>query len=203
MRVLIGCEFSGVVRDAFIALGHDAMSCDILPTEHLGPHYQGDIFDVIDDGWDLFIVHPPCDRLAVSGARWLYEKPGWAQEQRDAISFVERLWDAPIKKKCIENPVGILSTRSKLGRATQYIDPWMFGHMEQKHTGLWLMNLPPLRETNNVYDAMMQLPKRERERIWNELPGPNRKKNRSRTYAGIAFAMADQWGTPKKQGFAL
>jgi hypothetical protein len=203
MRVLIGCEFSGIVRDAFITRGHDAMSCDLQPTERRGPHYQGDIFDAINDGWDLFIVHPPCDRLAVSGARWLYEKPKWAQEQRDAIAFVERLWDAPIKRKCIENPVGILSTRSKLGRASQYIDPWMFGHTEQKHTGLWLQELPLLHETKNVYNDMMRLPKRERERIWNERPGQNRKKNRSRTYQGIADAMAEQWGNPKQQGFGL
>lgn len=179
------------------------MSCDLQPTERRGPHYQGDIFDAINDGWDLFIVHPPCDRLAVSGARWLYEKPKWAQEQRDAIAFVERLWDAPIKRKCIENPVGILSTRSKLGRASQYIDPWMFGHTEQKHTGLWLQELPLLHETKNVYNDMMRLPKRERERIWNERPGQNRKKNRSRTYQGIADAMAEQWGNPKQQGFGL
>ena len=194
MKVLIGCEFSGIVRDAFIARGHDAMSCDLFPTERPGPHYQGNVFNIINDGWDLFIVHPPCDRLAVSGARWLYEKDGWAKEQLDALAFVEKLWSAPIPQICLENPVGIISTRSTLGKASQYIDPWMFGHMEQKHTGLWLHGLPTLYETKNVYNDMMKIPKRERERIWNELPGPNRKKNRSRTYQGIANAMAEQWG---------
>ena len=184
MRVLIACEFSGAVRDAFLALGHDAMSCDLLPTETPGPHYQGDVCEVIGDGWDLMVAHPPCTHLAVSGARWFKNK---VQEQAEAIEFVEMLWDCGVPRVCIENPVGVLPTRSKLGKATQYVQPWQFGHGETKKTGLWLRGLPPLVPTNIVEGR--------EGRVWKMPPGPDRWKERSRTYAGIAKAMAVQWGS--------
>ena len=183
MRVLVACEFSGVVRDSFIALGHDAMSCDLLDTEVSGPHYMGDIFDIIGESWDLLIGHPPCTHLAVSGARWFKDK---IQEQKDAIKFVERLWDANIPRIAIENPVGVLPTRSKLGKASQYVQPWQFGQGETKKTGLWLKNLP-LLEATDIVEGREQ-------RIWKMAPSPTRWKDRSRTYIGIAAAMASQWG---------
>lgn len=190
MNVLIACEFSGVVRDAFLALGHDAMSCDLLPTEADGPHYWGDVRDVLTPGqWDLMIAHPPCTHLAVSGARWFEDK---VKEQSDAIAFVEMLWDADVPRVCIENPVGVLPTRSKLGKATQYIQPWQFGHGETKKTGLWLRGLPPLAPTNIVEGR--------EGRVWKMPPGPDRWKERSRTYAGIAGAMAEQWGSLPDKG---
>lgn len=161
MKVLIACEFSGIVRDAFIARGHEAMSCDLLPTERPGPHYQGNIMDIINDPnyfWDLMIAHPPCTRLAVSGARWFKEKQA---EQYEAIAFFMRLVQAKIPKICTENPVCIMSTIFR--KPDQIIQPWQFGHTESKATCLWLKGLPILHATNNVYDAMMLLPKRERE----------------------------------------
>jgi hypothetical protein len=133
MRVLIACEFSGTVRDAFIAKGHDAMSCDLLPTDKPGPHYQGDVFDVINDGWDLMIAHPPCTHLAVSGARWFKDK---VTEQAEALDFVRKLINADIDRICIENPVSIISSRIR--KPDQTIQPWQFGHGETKRTCLWL-----------------------------------------------------------------
>jgi hypothetical protein len=191
MRVLVGCEYSGTVRDAFTAVGCDAMSCDLLPTETEGKHYQGDIRDVLDDGWDLAVFHPPCTHLAISGARWFTEgKKPWAW-QEEALDFVRLLMAAPIPRICIENPVSVIS--SKIRKPEQIIQPWMFGHPEKKRTCLWLKDLPPLTPTNNVYDEMMTLTPRERERVWLMSPGPNRWKERSRFYTGIATAMADQW----------
>ena len=183
MRVLIACEFSGIVRDAFLARGHDAWSCDLLPTERPGPHIQGDVLGILGDGWDLMIAHPPCTHLAVSGARWFREKRA---EQADAIRFVESLWRAGIFRIAIENPVGILSTRSILGKSSQIIQPWQFGHGETKATCLWLKNLPKLVPTR-IVDGRTG-------RVHHEPPGPDRWKNRSRTLPGIAKAMADQWG---------
>lgn len=180
MRCLIACEYSGVVRDAFLAKGHDAMSCDLLDTEVPGPHYKGDVFDIIDQDWDLIIAHPPCTHLAASGARWWKDKK---QEQEEAIEFVRRLMDVPISKIAIENPVGILST--VVGKPDQIIQPWQFGHGETKATCLWLKNLPQLTPTDIVSGR--------EQRIWKMSPGPNRWKDRSRTYTGIAKAMADQW----------
>lgn len=182
MRVLIACEYSGTVRDAFRKLGHDAMSCDLLPTDVDGPHYQGDILDVINDGWDLMIAHPPCTHLAVSGARWFKDKQ---QEQAEALEFVRRLLDAPIQRICIENPVSIISSRIR--KPDQCIQPWMFGHGETKKTCLWLKNLDKLVPTN-VVDGRDQ-------RIWKLPPTADRWKIRSKTYQGIADAMAKQWGT--------
>lgn len=181
MKVLVACEFSGIVRDAFIAKGHDAISCDFLITEKEGPHYCGDVKDIINEGFDLMVCHPPCTHLAVSGARWFKEKQ---HQQKEALEFVQFLLDSSIPKIALENPISIIS--SKIRKPDQIIQPWQFGHGETKATCLWLKNLPNLIPTNIV---------REREsRIHKMAPGPERWKNRSRTYQGIADAMADQWG---------
>ena len=184
MRVLIACEYSGAVRDAFINNGHDAMSCDLLPTDVDGPHYQGDVFDVINDGWDLMIAHPPCTHLAVSGARWFKDK---VKEQAESLEFVRRLMDAPIDKIAIENPISIISSRIR--KPEQIIQPWMFGHGETKATCLWLKGLPKLFATDVVEGREAKIHKMS--------PGPNRWKERSKTYQGIATAMANQWGAVK------
>lgn len=181
MRVLVACEFSGTVRDAFIKRGHDAMSCDLLPTESPGPHYTGDVLDILDDGWDLMIAHPPCTHLAVSGARWFYRKQ---EEQREALEFVRLLLEAPIPRIALENPVSIISSRIR--KPDQTIQPWQFGHGEVKRTCLWLKNLPLLVPTD-VVDG-------REARVWRMGPSENRWKERSITYPGIAEAMADQWG---------
>ena len=181
MRVLIACEYSGAVRDAFIAAGHNAMSCDLLPSEIPGPHYQGDVRDVLGDKWNLMVAHPPCTHLAVSGARWFHEKQA---EQAEALDFVRLLMEAPIPRIAVENPVSIISTRIR--RPDQVIQPWQYGHGETKATCLWLKNLPALKPTQ-IVDGRVA-------RVHRMPPGPNRWKERSRTYAGIAAAMADQWG---------
>lgn len=182
MKVLVACEYSGVVRDAFLARGHDAVSCDLLPTEsHDGPHYQGDVLDIINDGWDLMIAHPPCTHLAVSGARWFKDK---REEQAKALDFVRSLLDAPIPNIALENPVSIIS--SHIRPPDQIIQPWQFGHGETKATCLWLKNLPKLTPTNIVEGR--------EPRVHLMSPGPDRWKERSRTYKGIAEAMAAQWG---------
>ena len=181
MRVLIACEYSGTVRDAFIHKGHEAMSCDLLPTDAPGPHYQGDVFDVINQGWDLMIAHPPCTHLAVSGARWFKDKK---VEQAEAIDFFMRLVNAPIPKIAVENPVCIMSTRYR--KPDQVIQPWQYGHGETKATCLWLKNLPVLTPTNIVEGR--------EQRIHKMAPSPTRWKERSKTFQGIADAMASQWG---------
>jgi site-specific DNA-cytosine methylase len=181
LRVLIACEFSGVVREAFRKRGHDALSCDLLPTEQPGPHYQGDVFDILHDGWDLMIAHPPCTHLAVSGARWFKDKQ---QEQLEALDFVRRLLDAPIDRIALENPISVIS--SKIRKPDQIVQPWMFGHPETKATCWWLKNLPKLLPTKIVEGRLA--------RVHMEPPGPDRWKNRSRTYEGMADAMAEQWG---------
>lgn len=181
MRVLVACEYSGRVRDAFRALGHDAMSCDLLPTEVEGPHYEGDVFDIIEDKWDLMIAHPPCTHLAVSGARWFKDK---VAEQAEALEFVRRLLDAPIQRIALENPISIISSRIR--RPDQIIQPWQFGHGETKATCLWLRGLR-LLEPTNVVDG-------REARVHKMPPSSDRWKERSRTYEGIAAAMADQWG---------
>jgi hypothetical protein len=256
MKVLVACEFSGIVRDAFIARGHDAVSCDLLPTEKPGPHIQGDVKNILRGWplcpqckmhcildrtdyrcdrccrlwpysfqqetapWDLMIAHPPCTHLAVSGARWFKEKQ---REQREALDFVKLFMDAPIKRICIENPISIIS--SKIRKPDQIIQPWMFGHGETKSTCLWLKNLPKLTPTDVVVpewairaDGSIHMSKKGKRdnpthfltgrntRVlsgpqleqWNRIhkmpPGPDRWKERSRTYQGIADAMAEQWG---------
>ena len=183
MRVLVAAEFSGIVRDAFIRRGHQALSCDLLPTESPGPHYQGDVRDVLERTyvWDLMICHPPCRFLAVSGARWM---KGREKETESALDFVRLLLDAPIHCIALENPISIISTRIR--KPDQIIQPWMFGHPETKATCLWLKNLPKLVPTNIVEGRYA--------RVHREPPGPDRWKNRSRTLIGISNAMADQWG---------
>jgi len=180
MRILIACEYSGTVRDAFIKAGHDAVSCDLLPTEVPGPHYQGDVTDIIGNGWDMMIAHPPCTHLAVSGARWFHLKQ---QEQGEALDFVRLLMNAPIPRIAIENPVSIISSRIR--KPDQVIQPWQFGHGETKATCLWLKGLPKLTPTNIVEGREARIHKMP--------PSPDRWKERSRTYSGIAAAMAQQW----------
>ena len=191
-RVLVACEYSGRVRDAFIRAGHDAWSCDLLPSEVPGPHFEGDVTDVLGGGivssshanpykWDLLIAHPPCTHLAVSGARWFHEK---REQQVEALAFVRRLLNAPIPRIALENPVSIISTAIR--KPDQTIQPWQFGHGETKATCLWLKNLPPLTPTNIVEGREA--------RVHRMPPGPDRWKERSRTFEGIAQAMADQWG---------
>lgn len=175
----MACEFSGVVRDAFAALGHDAWSCDLLPSEQPGQHLQADVLSVLAGGWDLMVAHPPCTALCRAGDRWYRDSP----KRPAAVAFVQALYDAPIQRIAIENPRGL--NRFWL-RESQVIHPWMFGHGESKTTLLWLRNLPPLMAT---------LVRTEREpRVFHAAPGPERWKVRSRTLAGIAEAMANQWG---------
>ena len=196
MRVLVACEYSGTVRDAFRARGHDAMSCDLLPTDVDGPHYQGDVFDIINDGWDLMVAHPPCTYLTNSGVTWLHKDPSrWAKLDEGA-AFFKALLNAPIERIAVENPIMHKYAKERIGgvKQSQVIQPWMFGHMEQKATCLWLRNLPPLTPTNNVRDAMMALPDNERQRLHYLPPSADRWKIRSATFKGIAEAMADQWG---------
>lgn len=184
MKVLVACEFSGTVRDAFIQHGHDAMSCDLLPTEKPGPHHIGDVREILGDGWDLMIAHPPCTHLAVSGARWFKDKQ---IEQREALQFVRILLDAPIPQIALENPVSVIS--SHVRKPDQIIQPWQFGHGETKATCLWLKNLPPLAPTQ-VVDG-------REARVHRLPPSQDRWKLRSYTYPGIAAAMAEQWGIPR------
>jgi site-specific DNA-cytosine methylase len=191
MRVLVACEFSGTVRDAFIRAGHDAMSCDILDTESPGPHYQGDVRDVLGDGWDLMVAHPPCTHLAVSGARYFAEKQADGRQQA-ALDFVRLLLDAPIPRIALENPVSIIS--SHIRKPTQTIQPWQFGHGETKATCLWLKGLPPLTPTNIVTGR--------EQRVHKMPPGPDRWRERSRTFPGIAEAMAEQWGNALDLGLS-
>jgi site-specific DNA-cytosine methylase len=193
MRVLIACEFSGVVSRAFRALGHDAWSCDLLPAEDGSEHhFQGDVTDIIGDGvcrshhdnpyrWDMMVAHPPCTHLSVSGARWFKDKQS---EQQEALEFVRRLMRAPIERIAIENPISIISSRIR--KPDQIIQPWQFGHGETKATCLWLKNLPKLVPTNIVEGREARVHKMP--------PGPDRWKERSRTFEGIASAMAEQWG---------
>ena len=197
MRVLVACEYSGVVRDAFLAAGHDAMSCDLLPTDAPGPHYEGDVFDIIGNGWDLMIAHPPCTYLSNSGVRWLHtDITRWPKLIEGGV-FFRRLLTADIPKVAVENPIMHKYAAAIIGaRQTQVIQPWMFGHPEQKATGLWLRGLSPLVPTNDVREVMATLPIQDQQRIHYASPGPDRWKLRSTTYAGIAAAMAAQWGAP-------
>lgn len=195
MRVLVACECSGRVREAFRKLGHDAISCDFEPSEDDAGnnHYQGDCFDLIGkEHFDLMICHPPCTHLSVSGARHFAAKRADGRQQA-ALEFVGRLLAAPIEKIALENPVSIISRHFR--KPDQIIQPWMFGYMEQKATCLWLKGLPKLVPTNNVKEQMMLLPKNQRERLHYLSPGPNRWKERSRTFKGVADAFAAQWGS--------
>ena len=214
MKVLVACEYSGIVRDAFIKKGHESISCDLLPSEsNLGKHYKGDVKDILDDGWDMMIAHPPCTYLAVSGARWFYHPedkhlpyeerrphplhPNRKQLQEEALDFIKLLMKAPIEKIAIENPVGVIST--KIRKPEQIIQPYMFGHSESKKTCLWLKNLQPLQPTNIVeeeervvYASGKSMPKWYADAY--KLPPEERWKVRSATFPGIAKAMAEQWG---------
>lgn len=194
MRVLVACEYSGTVRDAFRALGHDAWSCDFEPCA-ADPrwHLQGDVLPHLADGWDLMIAHPPCERLCVSGARWKYEKAGWAEEQERALDLVRALLNAPIPRIALENPVGIISTRIR--PPDQVLQPWMFGIPETKATCLWLKGLPLLSPTHWDNDLFCPPTPTERvARVHKLPPSPERKKLRAWKYVPIAQAMASQWG---------
>lgn len=198
MRVLVACEYSGTVRDAFRARGHDAWSCDILPTD-ADPawHIQGDAVEVAyGQDWDLMIAHPPCTYLTNSGVTWLHKDPTRWTKLDDAAAFFKRLYDAPIERKCIENPIMHKYAKERIGgiKQSQVIQPWMFGHTEQKATCLWLQGLPELKPTNNLKEQMMALPDNERQRLHYLPPSADRWKLRSTTFKGIADAMAEQWG---------
>jgi len=223
LRVLVACEYSGTVRDAFTALGHDAMSCDILPTDRPGKHYEGDVRDVLDDGWDLMIAHPPCTFLSVSGIHWNDRGRGW-EETDKALDFVRLLMGANIPKIAVENPVSIISSRIR--KPDQIVQPWAYGHDASKATCLWLKNLPPLKANEYIEPryvccgipldveavgmrgcANCEGDKLARPRWGNQTdsgqnklaPSKDRWKKRSTTYAGIARAMAEQWGGTFRQ----
>lgn len=184
MRVLVACEYSGRVRDAFAKRGHTAVSCDLLPSDSpRGWHVQGDVLALLDKGWDLLIAHPPCTHLAVSGARHFAAKQA-SGVQQEALDFVRALLDAPIERIALENPVSIISSRIR--KPDQVIQPWQFGHGETKATCLWLKNLPKLQPTNIVEGR--------ENRVHRMPPSADRWKKRSTTYQGIADAMASQWG---------
>lgn len=197
MRVLVACEFSGTVREAFRAKGHDAWSCDLLPSDIDGPyHYQGDVTPYLTEGWDVMIAHPPCTYLTVSGLHWNHKRPERAAQTEEALEFIQLLLDAPIPKIALENPVGIISTRIR--KPDQIIQPYEYGHDASKKTCLWLKGLPKLAGTSYIEPTIVNDRK-----IWgnqtptgqNKLgPSPNRWKLRSKTYSGIAEAMASQWG---------
>jgi hypothetical protein len=190
MRVLIGCEFSGVVRDAFAGMGHDAWSCDLLPSETEGQHYQCDVREVLEQQWDLFIAHPPCTHTSVSGARWFKDK---RDEQAHGLGFVMQLAAAPVARIALEQPISVLST---FWRAPdQILQPWMFGHGETKATCLWLKGLPRLIPTEVVEGREA--------RVHHMRPSEDRWKERSRTYGGIAAAMAAQWGAREAEQLSL
>ena len=186
VKVLIACEFSGIVRDAFAARGHDAWSCDLLPTEKPGQHIQGDVLEILDDGWDLMVAHPPCTRLCNSGVRWLAERNLW-NDLLKAGNFFRKLLNAPVAKVAVENPIPHKYAVNIIGRKyDQIIQPWQFGHGETKATCLWLKNLPKLEPTNIV--------KGREQRIFNMPKNADRGRLRSISFPGIAKAMAEQWG---------
>ena len=201
MRILVGCECSGKVRDAFIALGHDAVSCDLLPSDRPGPHIQGDLVEVLDQGWDMGIFFPPCTYLCGSGMHWTTRGLRDPKLTEDALEFVRRILAAPIHRKALENPVGAISTRIR--KPDQIIQPWQFGDDASKKTCLWLQNLPPLVPTKIVPGRLVTLPSGKVVERWgnqtdsgqNRLgPSEDRWKVRSETYTGVAEAMAAQWG---------
>lgn len=196
MKVLVACEYSGAVRDAFIARGHEALSCDLLPTDSTGPHYQGDVMGIINDGWDLMVAHPPCTYLSVSGMHWTTRGLRDPKLTEDALDFVKLLLNAPIERIALENPVSVISSRIR--KPDQIVTPYMFGHDASKKTCLWLKNLPPLQATLMVEPRIVDGKKRwgnQTDSGQNKLaPSADRWKIRSETYRGIADAMASQWG---------
>jgi len=190
MRVLVACKFSGVVRDAFTAAGHYAVSCDLLPSDSPGRHFQGDVGSLLNDQWDLMIAHPPCTFLTVAANKWMKPEyaerfPNRARDRELAVEFFMTLYEAPIKRVAVENPIGIMSSRFR--KPDQIAHPWMFGHGETKATCLWLRNLPPLFPTDIVQGR--------EQRLHRLPPSKDRWKLRSTTFAGVAAAMAEQWGT--------
>ena len=214
MKVLVACEYSGRVRDAFLAKGHQAMSVDFLPTDSPGPHHVGNVYDILDQHWDLMIAHPPCTFLTNAGVRWLYQYDKEAKKTKTdamghklrdpirwenmidgALFFKDLLNTKHIEKIAVENPIMHGFAKDIVGRGPdQVVQPWMFGHMETKATGLWLKGLDPLVETDNVKADMMKLTPKERNRIHHLPPSADRWKIRSTTFEGIANAMAEQWG---------
>lgn len=197
MRVLVACEYSAIVRDAFRAFGHDAWSCDLLPTDgDPAYHLQGDVLPMLRKGWDLMIAHPPCTYLTNAGVCHLYTDPHRWKALIEGAVFFRTLLLAPIERIAVENPIMHKYAASIVGqRQTQVIQPWMFGHLEQKATGLWLKGLPPLQPTHNVREEMLQLPANQRQRLHYLSPSPERWKERSKTFQGVASAMAAQWGS--------
>lgn len=196
MKVLVACEFSGRVRDAFIAKGHDATSCDILDTEAPGPHYKGDVRDILDEHWDLIVAHPPCTYLALSGVQWLKKVDGRWDEMLKAVEFFNLFLGHQCPKVCIENPImhGYAKSRLLVPDYTQKTQPYFHGHTERKATCFWLKGLPLLSASDNVSHKMIGLHEGDKNRVHWEAPGADRQKNRSRTFEGIAKAMAEQWG---------
>ena len=188
MKVLVACEFSGTVRDAFTAMGHYALSCDLLPSDKPGEHYQGDVRDILSDGWDLMIAHPPCTYLCNGGNNWLNRRPDlkWRENREVAFGFFMELINAPIEKICVENPIGCISTKYR--KPDQIIHPWMFGHDVRKDTCLWLKNLPKLEPTDIVDPPYRKID------YWSTKRNPDGRSLKSITYSGIAEAMAAQWG---------
>jgi hypothetical protein len=193
VRVLVACEFSGVLRESFSVLGHDAWSCDLLPTEIPGNHYTGDVKDVLDDNWDLMIAHPPCTHLAVSGAAWFKDKE---ELQEEALDFFLLLINARIPQIAIENPVGVISSRIR--KPSQIVQPYWFGDREKKTTCLWLKSLPYLTSTDRVTPELVAYPNGKKYPRWHDhyrSKGKSRGHERSRTFPGFARAMAEQWGS--------
>jgi len=206
MKILIACEYSGTVRDAFIKAGHEAISCDLLPTDVPGPHYHGSVFDLIDDrnsnDWDLMIGHPPCTYLTVTGNKWFKPEfkdrfPDRHQQREDALKFFKQLFECNIERICLENPVGVVSSMYR--KPTQYIQPWQFGDPHSKKTGLWLKNLPELVSTKIVEPQFYTYKDGRKDPIWHvesmRMKPLERMKYRSKTFQGIADAMALQWGS--------
>ncbi|MGO5251508.1 hypothetical protein ACTQ2Q_09205 [Atopobiaceae bacterium LCP21S3_F11] len=193
----MACEYSGVVRDAMRARGHDAMSCDILPTDAPGPHYQGDVRDLMTEEWDLVIAHPPCTYLANSGVSWLKKDPDRWTKMKEGAEFFRLMGQFNSPRIAIENPIQhrYAVEEHGLGRQTQVVQPWMFGHPEMKATGLWLYGLPKLEPTDDVRGLMELLPKNQQQRLHYLPPSEDRWKLRSTTFSGLAAAMADQWGS--------
>ena len=196
MKVLVAMEFSGIVRDAFIARGHDAISCDFLPTEQPGPHYEGNVLDLLDRKWDLIIAHPDCTCVCNAGNKHYGQDGDMNYERWASAMWIKSFWlkcRTRSRKVCLENPPGVLRSMAGLPEP-QYVQPYMFGHMEQKRTALFLSGLPDLEWTNYVWKEMMELPVAERERVFHMGPSKTRWMDRARTYTGIAEAMAEQWG---------
>ena len=196
LKILVACEFSGTVRDAFLNKGHEAVSCDLLEGEGYGPHYKGDIRDILFEDWDMVIAHPPCTYLANSGVSWLHKQPSRWAKLDEAAQFFNMFLDLPIEKLCVENPIMHKYGKERIGyrNQSQVVQPWMFGHMEQKATCLWLRGLPKLQPTDDVKEEMSKLSSAERQKLHWLPPSKDRWKLRSKTYQGIANAMAEQWG---------